>query len=150
MGSRFDQYAKLERASFRKRFDTPEKVREFVEYLGRRADELLPELHQRQQVQRSNVETLRVVGGEPFQRAQEGLWDTSAQIEFYEPWQQVRDCLAAGLLRVEITSRFVHFTDYRRRRICHFGPGNSRLEFNMGGERQLESLTRTAKAKRKG
>lgn len=152
MGRRFDEYAKEDRGAFRRQFSTLAAVWEFVDAVGRRADERLPELYARRETLRANVETLRIVGGEPLRRAEEALWDVAGEIEYLEPWQQVRDCLTANLLDVEITTRYVHFTSrHPRRRLCRFGPGPGgfRLEFTLGGKQQLERLAKRARRIRK-
>lgn len=151
MGISWEERMRAEREAFRHRFATLAAVREFVEAVGRRADERLPELYARRETLRANVETLRIVGGEPLRRAEEALWDVAGEIEYLEPWQQVRDCLTANLLDVEITTRYVHFTSrHPRRRLCRFGPGPGgfRLEFTLGGEQQLKRLARMAKRRR--
>lgn len=146
---RMEEQARARRESF-PLFATPEKVQAHVERMGRYADERLPELYQRRDVQRANVETLRVVGGDPFRKAQDLLWEISSQIEHDEPWQQLRDCLAAGIVQIEITSMFVHFSSrYPNRRLCRIGPHNHCPEFTQGGKRQLATLAGTARSMRK-
>lgn len=145
---RWKERRAYERDVFRHRFDTPAKVAEFVDELGCQADERLPGLYERREQQRANVEVLRVVGGEPLERAENALWETNHDIEYYEPWQMLRDCLAAKLLTIDITTLYVQFevAGYRNRRICRFGPHNG-LEFGQTGQRrQLSELAKTARA----
>lgn len=147
----FDQQRKdrrsLERGVFKHRFDTTAKVTEHVEWLGRQADERLPGLYELRQKQSENVEVLRIVGGEPLGKAEDALWRTNDQIAYDEPWQMLRDCLAAKLLRIEITTLFVHFevVGYRNKRLCRFGPHDG-LEFgDTGQRRQLTELATRAR-----
>lgn len=148
----FDQQRKehraLERSVFKHRFDTQAKVIEHVEKLGRQADERLPSLYELREKQRANYELLRIVGGDPLQAAEDALWRTNDQIAYDEPWQMLRDCLAAKLIRVEITALYVHFEviGYRNRRLCRLGP-HAGLEFGDTGQRhQLTELAKAARA----
>lgn len=137
-----------ERDRFRHRFDTPAKVTELVMKLGSQADERLPGLYELREKQRANVEVLKVVGGEPLEKAQNALWHTNDQIEHDEPWQQLRDCLAVKLGRIEISALYIHFevAGYRNRRLCRLGP-HAGLEFGQTGQRhQLAELAKTARA----
>lgn len=142
------EHRAFEREMFRYRFDTPAKVTEFVEKLGNQSDERLPGLYEQRETQQANVEVLKIVGGEPLEAAQDALWRTNHDIQYYEPWQDLRDCLAAKLMTIEISALYVHFevAGYRNRRLCRLGP-HAGLEFGQTGQRrQFTELATTAKA----
>lgn len=146
LNQRIKDRQSVRRDMFRHNYDTVAKVTEFVERQGRLADSRLPGLYEQRVRQLANVAVLKVVGGDPLEKAEDALWSTNHQIQYDEPWRMLRDCLAAKLVSVEITALYVQFqvAGYRNRRICRFGPHDG-LEFGQCGQlRQLTNLAKTA------